>query len=869
MSNIRDYSSIYNIKEFMIKDIAPNYFNMEDVSLMNVGLFGYITDTQATTTEDIFNTASRYIVESMPDKARLPEFIYAHAASYDITDLFSYCAKMPVFLFIKEKDIIEKGTNNGKYTEFVIDSDLVLYIEEIPFSIPYNILIRTNQYKGVYNHQCVYDMTYKNSIAQVNSPYIKTIKTVVDGDIYVLLAIDVYQYTKTKIYENILNNNKLNIPYIDVDIDGNICNFEILYKDPKIKETVQLQKFGQTTPPSKNPFVYYKLIDESTLRFSFSIDDRYFIPKYNSELYIEVFTTLGEPGNFPWYKGNDVTVSPRSDKPELDYNNETVIFGVTRGDSTGAKAQLTLEDIRRLTLERRITVNSYTTDNDLNMYFLNYSSIHDTEAMFIKQRDDFADRSFGCYSILKNKTDIFPTNTLDINLDLDDIDVSFKSLNKHIIKAGAKFKYSTTESLSTAVKIKPDDDITDLDFCYTCVPMISICTKPNNVAFYINSIDKRISMDYEYMNQESLYQFIISDCTIYRDSLKGESNYKFTLRLTPTTDIVSSDNEEELYTNMKVLLLFDTGSNHYIKLDYISTDEETNSYIFSGIIETDDLIHDNKINITNLTNNKSELIESRMISMSNPEIKIATFYDYGTDMNKSHKLYSYPTVKDYTLTNIYKPISNELYFAYSMRLMKSNVNFTRGESSSDDFGINLSRVPLFSSWFLEDKLSTKEVLYKLVSQHKFLSDIGNAHTSNYSINMKFYNTSGRSRFFVIDDDEELLIDRVNCTLHFKIKYKDGIIAEDYVKDIRIFIKRQIEEINGLSSGINEIHISNLMADIRDNFSEAIKYMQFVNINEYDSSIQSIIMKEINTEQRIQMIPEYLTIRDEDIILTTL
>ena len=109
----RDYSSIYGIKDFILNDIAPSYFNVDDISQLNVGLFGMLTDITSTTTQDNFNVTARYITELLPGKAVLPEFIYAEAANYGINDIFAKCSSCKAMLFIKEEDILGK-------TSFVI-----------------------------------------------------------------------------------------------------------------------------------------------------------------------------------------------------------------------------------------------------------------------------------------------------------------------------------------------------------------------------------------------------------------------------------------------------------------------------------------------------------------------------------------------------------------------------------------------------------------------------------------------------------------------------------------------------------------------------------------------------------------------------
>ena len=59
--------------------------------------------------------------------------------------------------------------------------------------------------------------------------------------------------------------------------------------------------------PIKSPFCYYKLKDEHTLEITFTTRDGYFMPAFNSEIKIVMYTTLGEAGNFDIYNGSDVT----------------------------------------------------------------------------------------------------------------------------------------------------------------------------------------------------------------------------------------------------------------------------------------------------------------------------------------------------------------------------------------------------------------------------------------------------------------------------------------------------------------------------------------------------------------------------------
>ena len=52
----KKYTSNYNIKDYVINDIAPKYFDKDSVNAYNLGTIGFITDLYANATEDMFNS---------------------------------------------------------------------------------------------------------------------------------------------------------------------------------------------------------------------------------------------------------------------------------------------------------------------------------------------------------------------------------------------------------------------------------------------------------------------------------------------------------------------------------------------------------------------------------------------------------------------------------------------------------------------------------------------------------------------------------------------------------------------------------------------------------------------------------------------
>ena len=138
-------------------------------------------------------------------------------------------------------------------------------------------------------------------------------------------------------------------------------------------------------------------------------------------------------------------------------------------------------------------------------------------------------------------------------------------------------------------------------------------------------------------------------------------------------------------------------------------------------------------------------------------------------------------------------------------------------------------------------------------------------TNNYSVDMKFYNTYGRSNNFVIGEEQNIL-NRVNCDIHLKVYPYVRAEGETLVQNMKMFIKEYFETVNKENN--DGIFISNLIQELENTFS-GIRYLKFVSINGYNIDCQSIenIAVDINTlnkEDRIAFIPEYLNIELEDI-----
>ena len=892
----RDYSSIYGIKDFILNDIAPSYFNVDDISQLNVGLFGMLTDITSTTTQDNFNVTARYITELLPGKAVLPEFIYAEAANYGINDIFANCASCKAMLFIKEEDILTNGTVDGDYINYYIDSDMKVYIEDIVFTIPYDIKIRAKLYNGQYNYNCTYDNTkLNNSISPLNYPYIKYVKTHISNEraTYLALQVDLYQYNREIVTETFVTNNTLNIPYIDVPFEDNLCNFEVIYKTPDGSQSSQLQKLLDNNPATSKPFCYYKLIDEHTLRISFTTNDIYFVPEYKSELDIYIYQCKGDLGNFPVYTGDNINVEGYSDNELLNYNNSVPLFCSMVSDAKGGKTAYTVDELARLTWEATLSLYSRTTEPDLNRYFSSYTAIHNTEATFIKTRDDFATREYACYSKIKDGDTIFPTNTLNLDIHFSNIGGYDQKQNRYLIEPGRKIVYKEGSD-DTAIMLPDESSKNDIE--YTTICLMSIDINPNNISYYLNSIDKNVNTYYDYINDTALFQFVVKQFHIKRNAIKGEMYYDINISLLPsdsnmlnttvyqddysgdidtTTPIdpsESTENDPNILNVKKisVYLYMPNAIGYYIKLDYIESESSNETgYVFNCKLNTEDIMTGDTVDITNLISCLDDQANGCSVDMEHPQFSVLVFYEETDSDNNGNHDYSLKIedTADKTLCNTFTPDNTDYYLIRPLTLFKSSLDFNQCDEDPQ-FYMNITGVPLFSRNFLMlDDSHMTTALEKITSEHDFISDTLDVLHALFEIHIKLFNTYGKSKTFTTDSGEPL--NRTYCDINMAIKLNTGI-DESCLSNIKITIKNFIETLNNNESGVNSISISQLIKTLHNTYPEEIDAIVFKSFNGYDSSVQLITMdKDLSSSDFMNTIPEFLTINVEDITLTTI
>lgn len=258
------------------------------------------------------------------------------------------------------------------------------------------------------------------------------------------------------------------------------------------------------------------------------------------------------------------------------------------------------------------------------------------------------------------------------------------------------------------------------------------------------------------------------------------------------------------------------------------------------------------------------------VPMVDSEIIYYVLYKTSNTSNPFTSLYD--DLEGYEVINRYSNKSEKTTFVKPMNMMRSNVIFNTIEVEDGTIAnCNISLLPMVKADIIEDDDNFNVFIDRITSQYNYLNDASPILRNNTNLDVKFYNTYGRSNNYLtydINDNEEVM-DRVNLTIAFQVYLNAGADEYEVKRDLKSFIKAFIEKIN--STGANDFYVSNLIKAIENSFGE-VHHLKFLGINDYDTGYQTIGVRQPNLtdltkEERRRYVPEILVANPDDIQLS--
>lgn len=969
MADVKKYTSAAELQNFWVDNIAPNYFDLENINNYRSGIFGYINEILSTVTMDThlaINIARR---EFYPVSAQHTTSIYRMASLQQLDLPMVTPGSCKSILMLDRDEVIENSTfKNGIYT-CVIDNTTKIYADNISFRFMYPIIIISKVKNGVWNHTIHYDKTISNSLdAQTSANYYIANKTInQDGKKYILMSVNLKQVEKESVSELVTTDSLVQTVSLTFSYEGDLANFEVYYiAEPDVSTPIQLRKVQQGNSMPTVPFCYYQLLGNNLLHLTFP-KNSYFTPDLNSEIRVDFDSSLGSKGNFESFTGS-LTCSMESET--YPYNNNMTMLGVIDGSCSGGKDAPTIEEYTQIVKDAYSTNNVITTTNDLQIKFDSLSNDINNKVKFRKKRSDIMYRAYGAYMLLKDQSgNVVPTNTLTVNMTLDQFSTYNETSKRAFIKPGTIFEYdpaSDTAEIYTArraMDVSISDDLLQYDtvnprLLYTNPFLISVTLDPNIVGYYFNTVNETRNVEYSYINDSSIVQFIGSNLKVYRNAINGGNYYKFSINISPTSEIVADtivsvpldrngiyledynirakkngfveslrykdhcpvcvvkyedDTTEEIicgsYTYMKEDGTFDyvTGYNlkfnvfdTFIEGDVLATKKVTdlgrvragmsfegqlfnndmyipmvieeynsdfNVYTLCGYISTDDVMSGKNLLIENGIF-YADGTENDNVALSYADLttEVSVFY-LNEDTNYTHKYNKYEYFKKHTLTNTYRDSSEtKLSLISQMDIIRSTLLYSEDVNGvADDpksgFILNIKEVPLVKANWVKSESNYRYLTDAITLNYNKIMNLYFMLENNFTIDMKFYNTYGKSKFFKAGiRDTWKPLERVNCYIKFGVYLSSLASKSTFLTQFRNYVKEQIESIN--STGTSQsIYIMNIIHNICQNFSE-IGYIEYYGFDEYSYDIQKIepvSNAEMSNELLTNYIPEFINI----------
>ena len=843
MNNIEENklsTDVYDITSF-INSIGKKFNEDLDDETLAMGMYGYLQDIMTRITQNSVTMAAEWGNEAVANRSKFEKTILSNAIAYDVQGINATPSKLHVMIGFLETELIEKM---GDKNYIILDKDMPYMIEDNEFHLDYDLYIsRTKLENNEYVYSARYILGNPNPISDIVNPYLSLpVKMQISYNDFIFINCVLHQVTMST-QETTLTS--------DVFIDNKTFEFE--FEDQLAYFYVDITEKNKTTtltpvfngmPPSMPLYCYYSYLDASNIRVK--LDRASYEPRSSAKVNITTYTTLGSKGNFK-YVGEDIQLTLKSDKYEYD---GLMCLLRTVGDACDGIDRKSVEDLKLLIPKERLSRGTINNNKDLENFFYNMDN---TRLYFYKKRTNQFERLYYAFMIMQDENDnIVPTNTLDIDLYDDDVDNILD--NRLVINPGKKFIYD--EKSERCHIVKDESEITDKSFIYTSPFTIVINTFPYlTMSYYSTNIEKSTHFEYKYINQDCPLQFICDYMKLERHYLKNEDDYVITINLLQNIiedfGIIEVDKETGKIINtdnVKIMLLIENsdGTKYYVEGTII----EFNPSIFSYKVEFR-LYNDSAINKDNMfrVNNIYKANDSvKTYAFIQREVNMSVYVYYKHEdhyYGNNNVTYFRDSVAGYSLSNVFKTkVPVEMYHNYS-ETVRSTIKMVniKGEKH-----YRIMSSPLIRHSYMEDITRNKNVLKYLRLRKVYIDDAVKVMEDSFTVDLKFFNTYGKSKMFIIGHNDELL-DRTNLTLNFRVKLKINA-DENIVKKIRKSIKEYIENINVVRS----IHMTNLTTEIQKEYSANIEFIEFVGLNDYDATYQ--YLEKIDVENRDE-IPEFI------------
>ena len=347
--------------------------------------------------------------------------------------------------------------------------------------------------------------------------------------------------------------------------------------------------------------------------------------------------------------------------------------------------------------------------------------------------------------------------------------------------------------------------------------------------------------------------FVVNTYHLERSLLSNKDEYRFTFRMIQSvnenmglyyTYRDTESDSEVVVNNLKVFLVIykQHEAYRYAEADVTAFDEANYALDYIVTLKTDDQFD---------TLNQIKLLDLYEVGYDSKNYGYfednsqAFIYIYGKfdqeyGRSDADTIIPASVVDGYSLINIYELADGLTLFENYTNVMNTRV---RVNKSGDGTVVryDITGIPMVGEHFFMSEDNVTYFMNQLDLKKAYIDYCLLVLENNMDIDFKFFNTYGYSKTYTIGDREETSLGHIDITMKFRLKLVNS--SDTSTKnDIINYIKTYIENMNNVE-GQEELHIPNLLHDIKEQYDELIIYIEFMNFNDNRLGVNHIEVRE--------------------------
>lgn len=617
------------------------------------------------------------------------------------------------------------------------------------------------------------------------------------------------------------NHSQMTNSIIELEYNDNFYKIELWYEyyDTELTKTVSqyLEQVDELVGYNSYSEIFtVEVSDENKIRITLGdgINGKYYAG--GKEINYRIYTTKGSSGNTI---NPSITVGVGMELNDISVNASFI------SDPIGGKDEYTLLELKDAIRKKIQTPGTIITDTDLKNNLSDILGLTSEETFHKLRRNDPIERILELFLIVKDKTSennsvVIPTNTLDVEVDLNNIGYTAYNTIKpfFLVESYNMDDNGTTKRVNRIVpsyKTKSPDNM-----YYSSYYAIKVQEKPLLVNFFNLSTNYSLNYENTYVNRDQVEEVYINELILERDIFNTSNQYFMRMTLDSLNRNFLKDNTliiKARFTNIKN----DQNYGDFI-IDFTrSVDEQGN---------LSDNIYEAKFTSLDIFSNSNNLFikdvykleqtftdateqwsintndyETEMVDNVSCEICIFHNFDTGEIIsNKSFQnvrgvrtllLMSSYTVSD---INFYQNI-DEVFYSPAER------------SENKDSTIIISDLPLFKDDYIDNYNNRNALIKQMDIEMSLKSKLDNKLEFPSRLSLKYFNTYGYSNLYSSLENVSLLLD-------FEVSYKNNKpISSSEETEIKDNLIKFIDSINKKDSTEDKnIYLSDLVAIVKNN-----------------------------------------------------